>query len=89
MDTIKFANGDVYECSFLSTIPDGASFRAIIALANVTFAEAAAIFANPDMTQTMEWGSYRLVGYTTLLGIGVMPYGMQAILAGGHDERRD
>ena len=89
MDTIKFANGAVYDCSFLSTIPDGNTFTAFIALANVTFAEAAAIFANADLTREMEWGDYTLVGYTELQGVYVQPYGVQAVLRGGHDERRE
>lgn len=89
MDTIKFANGAVYDCSFLSTIPDGSTFTAFIALANVPFADAAAIFANPDLTREMQWGSYTLVGYTELQGVYVQPYGVQAVLRGGHDERRE
>lgn len=83
MDTIKFANGAIYDCSFLSTVPGG---TAIIALANVTFSEAASIFSNPDMTAQMEWGAFRLVGYTELTALYVQPYGIQAVLAGGHDE---
>lgn len=89
MDTIRFANGAVYDCSFLSTIPDGGTFMAFIALANVTFAEAAAIFSDANLTSEMEWGDYRLVGYTELQGIYVQPYGVQAVLRGGHDERRE
>ncbi|MBR6710797.1 MAG: hypothetical protein IKI81_04630 [Selenomonadaceae bacterium] len=91
MDTIKFANGAVYDCSYLSTGPiyGETSNTAFIALANVAFAEAAAIFANPELTREMEWGSYTLVGYTQLQGIYVQPYGVQAVLRGGHDERRE
>jgi len=85
MDTIKFANGAVYDCSFLSTIPDGTAF---IALADVSFAEAAAIFSDESMTSEMEYGQSVLVGYTQLQGVYVQPYGVQAILKGGHDERR-
>ena len=87
MDTIKFANGDVYDCSFVSTVPSGGSNRAIIALPNVTFVEAAAVFSDTNMTQRIEWGGYSLVGYTNLIGLSVMPYGNQAILSGGHNER--
>lgn len=83
MDTIKFANGAVYDCSFLATVPSG---RAFIALVGVTFTEAAQIFSNPEMTLEMEWGDYRLVGYTTLEGLYFQPYGIQAVLVGGHDE---
>ncbi len=89
MDTIKFANGAVYDCSFFSTIPNGNTMQAIIALDGVSFAEAAAIFSNENMTREMEWGQYRLVGYTTLQGVYVQPYGIQAVLNGGHDERID
>lgn len=87
MDTIKFANGAVYDCSFLSTIPNGNAMQAIIALDGVSFAEAATIFSNENMTREMEWGQYRLVGYTSLQGVYVQPYGIQAVLTGGHDER--
>lgn len=85
MDTIKFANGAVYDCSFLSTLGDGTAF---VALANISFAEAAAIFSNEDMTAEMLYGQYRLVGYTELQGLYVQPYGIQAVLKGGHDEQR-
>ena len=87
MDTIKFANGAVYDCSFLSTIPDGNTHKAFIALSGVSFAEAATIFSDTNMTREMEWGAYRLADYTELRGINVQPYGIQAVLTGGHDER--
>lgn len=83
MDTIKFANGAVYGCAFLSTVPGGTAY---IALSGVTFSEAAVIFSDPNMTASMEWGAFRLVGYTELKGIYAQPYGIQAVLAGGHDE---
>lgn len=83
MDQIKFANGAVYDCAFLATVPGGTAY---IALDGVTFSEAASIFSNPDMTSTMEWGAFRLVGYTELTALYVQPYGIQAVLAGGHDE---
>lgn len=86
METIKFANGMTRDCSFLSTIPnDGGT--AFIALADVSFAEAATIFSDEDATSEMEYNEYRLVGYTTLDGLYVQPYGIQAVLRGGHDER--
>lgn len=84
MDTVKFANGAVYDCSFLSTIPDSTAF---VALTGVDFAQAAQIFSNPGMTREMEYGENRLVGYTDLVMLGVQPYGIQAVLKGGHDER--
>lgn len=87
MDTIKFANGAVYDCPLLSTGPFNGGKNAHIALANVTFAEAARIFSDENMTREMEYGAYRLVGYTNLVSLGVQPYGIQAILTGGHDER--
>lgn len=85
MDTIKFANGEVHSCSFLSTIPQDQ--KAFIALDDVDFAQAAMIFADAEKTREMEWGQYRLIGYTTLEMLGVQPYGIQAVLKGGHDER--
>ena len=89
MSTIKFASGAVYDCSYLSTGPLGLeeTNTAFIALSGVNFAEAAAIFSNQELTREMEWGSYRLVGYTNLIGMSMQPYGPQAILKGGHDER--
>lgn len=87
MDTIKFANGEIHSCSFLSTIPEGDTMRAIIALDDVDFATAAAIFSDSDKTETMKYGEYRLVGYTKLNGLYIQPYGIQAVLTGGHDER--
>ena len=87
METIRFANGAVYDCSFLSTIPDGDTHTAFIALSGVTFAEAAQIFSDENMTRAMEWASYRLVGDTNLVNLSVQPYGIQATLKGGHDER--
>lgn len=87
MDTIKFANGEVHNCSFLSTVPQGATNTAYIALDDVDFATAAAIFSDPEKTETMKYSEYRLVGYTNLNGLYVQPYGIQAVLTGGHDER--
>ena len=89
MDTIKFANGEVHECTFLSTIPDGSTNTAFIALSDVDFATAASIFSDATKTESMEYGQYRLIGYTNLVMLGVQPYGIQAIIKGGHDEARD
>ena len=89
MDTIKFANGEIHDCSFLSTIPYGDTKQAIIALSDVGFPQAAAIFADENRTREMEYGVYRLVDYTELVMLGVQPYGIQAVLKGGHDERRE
>lgn len=87
MDKIKFANGAVYDCASISTAPYTGFNKAIIALANITFAEAAAIFSDPNLTQEIEWGNYRLIGYTNLVAMSVESYGSQAILTGGHNER--
>lgn len=86
MDTIKFANGAVYDCSFIATIPDGGTNQAFIALENVSFAEAAQIFSNENMTREMRYGTHHLVGYTRLQGLYVQPYGIQAVLIGGYNE---
>lgn len=85
MDTIKFANGAVHECSLCATIPDRQ--MAYIALSDVTFVEAAAIFSDPDMTEEMEYADYRLVGYTHLDYVMQESFGIKACLTGGHDER--
>lgn len=90
MDTIKFANGEVHQCSFLSTIPNGDTMQAFIALSDVTYVEAAEIFDDEETTAVMEYGDYRLVGYKLNKqsgGVYYTPYGIQAVLTGGHDER--
>lgn len=86
MDTITFANGSTHSCSFLSTIPEGAAKTAYIALDDVDFAAAAAIFTDPEKTRAMVYGNMRLIGYTELIMLGVQPYGIQAVLRGGRDE---
>ena len=84
--TIKFANGVTYDCSLAVSMPnDGGT--AFIALPDVTFAEAAAIFSDEEATEAMEYNETRFVGYTTLVSISVQPYGIQAVLRGGHDEQ--
>lgn len=86
MDTIRFADGSIRSCSFLSTVPDGTTKTAYIALDDVDFAAAAAIFADQEKTKAMTYGGMRLIGYTELIMLGVQPYGIQAVLRGGHDE---
>lgn len=86
MDSIRFADGSIKSCSFLSTVPDGSTKTAYIALDDVDFAAAAAIFADQEKTKAMTYGSMRLIGYTELIMLGVQPYGIQAVLRGGHDE---
>ena len=84
MDTIKFANGAVYSCPHLATLPElGIAY---VALDDVTFAEAAQIFSNPEMTSVMEFGDWRLVGYTACRYVMRESYGFKACLEGGHDE---
>lgn len=84
MDTIRFANGEVHSCSFCATTPD----EAIIALDDVDFAQAAATFSDANKTSEMQFGDVRLVGYTQLVMLGIQPYGIQAVLRGGHNERQ-
>lgn len=84
MDTIRFANGEVHSCSFCATTPG----EAIIALDDADFAQAAAIFADADKTGEMQYGDMRLVGYTQLVMLGIQPYGIQAVLRGGYNERQ-
>lgn len=84
MDTITFANGETYNCTFCATMPNDS--LAIIALGEVGFVEAAQIFSDPSMTERMTYGQTDLVGYTTLQGLTMQPYGVQASLRGGHDE---
>ena len=84
MDTIKFANGSVYDCPYYDCANGGSAH---IALSGVTIAEAAAVFSDENMTREMECGDKRLIGYTELVVIGIMSYGIEAILKGGTYER--
>ena len=79
MDTIKFADGSVYNCPFCATTAD----TAYIALSGINFATAATIFSDTEKTERMEYGKNVLVGFTTLLSVNVQPYGIQAVLRGG------
>ena len=85
MDEVRFANGAVYDCSYLATDGNGSAW---IVLDGLNIAECAAILSNKDMTEVMEWGSYRLIGYTELTFIMVDQNGVKCCLKGGHDERR-
>ena len=87
METVKFANGETHECSYFGSMQDGDTRKAYVAISDVDFLQAANIFSNPLMTAEMEYENRRFVGYTTLTMLGVQPYGIQAVLKGGHDER--
>ena len=84
-DTIKFANGICYECSYLATDGQGTAW---IILDGLDIAESVAVFSNSDMTERMEWGDYILTGYTNLVFVMVDNNGVKCGLKGGHDERR-
>ena len=84
-DTIKLANGEIHSCPYLSTNPS--TQMMFVALGDVSFAEASAIFSDPERMCELEWGGYRLVGYTNLLYVMVESYGIKACLTGGHDEQ--
>lgn len=85
MDEIKLANGAIYPCSYLATDGQGTAW---IVLDGLDMAESAAIMGDPNVTAEMEWGGYRLIGYTQLV---FMMYeanvGVKCGLKGGHDER--
>lgn len=83
MDTVEFANGAVHDCPFLATTRD----KAFIALSGVSFAEAAAIFSNQELTKEITYGDWKLHGYTELQYLMQEPYGIKACLTGGYDER--
>lgn len=89
MDTIIFANNEVHSCTFMSTIPEGNSNAAFIAIDDIGFVEAASLFSDDDKTSIMQWRDLKLVGYTNLSSISVQPYGIQAVLRGGHNEPRE
>lgn len=85
MDELKFANGSVYDCSYLATDGQGTAW---IVLDGLDMAESAAIMSNPEMTAEMEWNGYRLIGYTELAFMMLEPnVGVKCGLKGGHDER--
>lgn len=80
MDKIKFANGEVHNCTFCASTPTDAFF----AINDVSFAAAAAIFSDTTKTARIECGDNAYIGYTTLVALAVQPYGSQAVLRGGH-----
>ena len=84
MDEIKFANGAVYDCSYLATDGQGTAW---IILDGLDIIESVNILSNPEMTEEMEWGEYRLIGYTNLVFVMVDQSGVKCCLKGGHDER--
>lgn len=79
METITFANGEQHNCTFFASTPD----TAYVAIDDVGFAAAAAVFSDPTKTARMEYGSRVMVGFTTLVAVAVQPYGTQAVLRGG------
>lgn len=79
METITFANGETHNCTFFASIPN----EAYVAIDDVSFAEAAAIFSNPEKTDRMTYGSRVFTGFTTIVAVAVQPYGTQAVLRGG------
>lgn len=89
MDTIKFANGETHNCTFLSTIPVEDGNMAIIAINDASLADAASLFSDSEKTARIEWGKFDLVNYTELLSVTVQPYGIQVLLKGGHNEPRN
>lgn len=84
MDEIKFANGAVYDCSYLATDGQGTAW---IILDGLDIIESVNILSNSEMTEEMEWGEYRLIGYTNLVFVMVDQNGVKCCLKGGHDER--
>lgn len=85
MDEIKMANGAVFDCAYLATDGQGTAW---IVLAGLDMAESARIMGDPEYTEVMEWGQYRLVGYTELVFMMSDPnVGIKCGLKGGHDER--
>lgn len=80
MDTIQFGNGIVHECTKCNADNDGNLY---VAITGVTFEQAAALFSDASAIQELRYGSRVYYGYTTLRGLVVTPYGMQASLYGG------
>ena len=86
MDTIKFANGEIHSCPHLVPNPDMQML--FVALDDVSFAEASAIFSDENKTKEMEWGAYRFIGYSELLYVKREDYGYKACLKGGYYEQK-
>ena len=85
MDTIKMASGLVFDCAYLATDGQGTAW---IVLDGLDMAESAAVMSDPENTSEMEWGDFRLIGYTELAFMMNDPnVGVKCGLKGGHDER--
>lgn len=82
MEIIKFANGETHNCTFFASTPDAA----YVAIDDVDFPTAAAIFADQNKTNRIEYGKRALIGFTQLVAVMVQPYGTQAVLRGGHEQ---
>lgn len=82
MEAITFANGETHNCTFFASIPG----EAYVAIDDVSFADAAAIFSDPSKTSRMKYGSRVLIGFTTLVAVAVQPYGTQGVLRGGTEQ---
>ena len=57
-DTIRFANGAVFDCSYLATDGQGTAW---IILDGLDIVESVSVFSNPDMTDVMEWATTGLL----------------------------
>lgn len=82
METVKFANGETHNCTFFASIPG----EAFVAIDDVDFAAAAAVFSDPEKTKRIEYGKRVFVNFTQLVAVAVQPYGTQAVLRGGTEQ---
>ena len=78
MDKITFANGDEHTCPFCAENPNDNTI--FVAVADVSFVDAAALFADATKTAEMTFAGNTYTGYTELRGLYVLPYGIQAAL---------
>lgn len=67
MDKLKTATGKMFECDFLSVIPN--PNRAYLRICGTPITTVAEVFGNPEETKVIQYGDSRLEQYTRLLSI--------------------
>lgn len=79
---VKFSNGEVHSCTFFSFSEREDGKHAHIALDDVDYVDAARIFAEAEMINSVEYGGKIYTGLDTLLSLSTTSYGIQASLIG-------
>lgn len=78
MITFTTASGAEYSCPYLSTINVMGKDIMYIAVDELTFPEAAALFSNSEEMKHIEYADYILEGYTHLDFLAQETYGIKA-----------